>query len=80
MNGARDFLQDKYNIAGTSLVFNGRKIKNASDDEIFDKWLEHFRHFDSNIGTTSFDLHYVTRGKGSTGVKKQQYAQRQRQH
>jgi len=75
MNGARDFLQDKYNIAGTSLVFNGRKIKNASDDEIFDKWLEHFRHFDSNIGTTSFDLHYVTRGKGSTGVKKQQYAQ-----
>ena len=74
MGGARDFLQDKYNIAGTGLIFNGVSIKNASDDEIFDKWLEHFRHFDSNIGTATFDYHYVTRGQGSTKQKREQYA------
>jgi hypothetical protein len=73
MNAARDFLQDKYNVAGTGL-FNGRKIKDASDEEIYDKWLEHFRHFDSNIGTTMFDLHYVTAGQGSTTEKRNQYA------
>lgn len=74
LSGARDFLQDKYNIAGTGLIFNGRKISEASDEEIFDKWLEHFRHFDSNLGTTSFDLHYVTLGQGSTESKREQYA------
>jgi len=73
MNSAKDFLQDKYNIAGTGIL-GGRKINEANDEQIFDKYLEHFRHFDSNIGTTSFDLNYVMSGKGATQEKRQQYA------
>ena len=73
MNAARDFLEDKYNIAGTGIL-GGRYIENANDEQVFDKYLEHFRHFDSNIGTTMLDLHYVTSGKGSTQEKREQYA------
>lgn len=73
MNSARDFLQDKYNIAGTGIL-GGRYIENADDEQIFDKYLEHFRHFDSNIGTTMLDLNYVVNGKGSTQEKREQYA------